>query len=112
MKYFYGILCILGTVLPYWQFLPWLAAHGLDVPLMIQEAAQLQISAFAWLDVLVSAMVLLGFTAYEGRRLAMKTLWLPILGTVAVGVSLGLPLFLLMREQQLEQIEQEHQAEA
>lgn len=113
MKYFYGILCILGTVLPYWQFLPWLAAHGLDVPLMIQEAAQMRISAFAWLDVLVSAIVLLGFIVYEGRRLTMKTVWLPILGTVAVGVSLGLPLFLLMREQQLAPVKQpKPQAEA
>jgi len=32
MKYFYGILCILGTLLPYAQFLPWLAEHGLNVP--------------------------------------------------------------------------------
>jgi hypothetical protein len=28
----------------------------------------------------------------------MKRIWLPVLGTLTVGVSLGLPLFLLMRE--------------
>ncbi|MGP1385481.1 MAG: DUF2834 domain-containing protein [Thainema sp.] len=109
MKYVYGVLCVLGSVLPYWQFIPWLLTHGLDIPLLIQEASQLRISAFAWLDVLVSAIVLLSFIGYEGRRLGMKTLWLPILSTAVVGVSLGLPLFLLMREQHLEQ--QQQQAE-
>ena len=102
MKYLYGTLCLLGTALPYWQFIPWLAENGLNIPLLVQDAAQLRIGAFAWLDVIISAVALLGFILYEGRRLEMKKLWLPILGTIAVGVSLGLPLFLLMREFHLE----------
>lgn len=32
----------------------------------------------------------------------MKHLWAPIAANLAVGVSLGLPLFLYMREQRLE----------
>jgi hypothetical protein len=38
----------------------------------------------------------------DGRRLGMSGLWAPIVGNLVVGVSLGLPLFLLMREVQLE----------
>jgi len=34
----------------------------------------------------------------EGRRLGMKNLWAPVAANLAVGVSLGLPLFLYMRE--------------
>ena len=34
----------------------------------------------------------------EGRRLGMKHLWLPVAANLTVGVSLGLPLFLYMRE--------------
>jgi len=102
MKYFYGLLCILGVVLPFSQFVPWLIDNGLSIPLLISEASQSHISAFAWLDVIVSAVVLLGFIVIEGKRLNMNYLWLPILGTCTVGVSLGLPLLLLMREIHLE----------
>ncbi|MEO1523167.1 MAG: DUF2834 domain-containing protein, partial [Cyanobacteria bacterium J06633_2] len=54
--------------------------------------------AFAWLDVIVSAIVLLGFIVTEGTRQGIRKLWISVLGTCTVGVSLGLPLFLLMRE--------------
>jgi hypothetical protein len=101
MKIFYIVLCILGLVLPYWQFLPWLMEHGIDIILLIQEAGQLNIGAFAWLDVLVSAIVLIGFILYEGSKLKMRGLWIPIVGTCVVGVSFGLPLFLLLREMHL-----------
>jgi len=39
----------------------------------------------------------------EGRRLAMSRLWGPIAANLLVGVSLGLPLFLYMREIHLEE---------
>jgi len=77
--------------------------NGLDLPLLIRQAAQLRVGAFAWLDVLVSALVLLGFMISEGRRLQLRHVWLPVVGTCTVGVSLGLPLFLLLREIRLEQ---------
>ncbi|MDH5737414.1 MAG: DUF2834 domain-containing protein [Gammaproteobacteria bacterium] len=102
MKTNYAIFCILGIALPYWQFIPWLMENGPDIVLLIKEAAQLRIGAFAWLDVLVSAAVLIMFIMQEGRRLRMTRLWAPILGTCAVGVSLGLPLFLWLREKHLE----------
>jgi Terpene cyclase DEP1 len=53
-------------------------------------------------DVIVSLLVLWTFVLFEGRRLAMARLWLPIAATLIVGVSLGLPLFLYMREVRLE----------
>ncbi len=34
MKIVYWILCVLGTLLPLAQFFPWLAEHGLNIPLM------------------------------------------------------------------------------
>ncbi len=45
----------------------------------------------------------MGFVLAEGRRLNMKQLWAPVVGTLLVGVSIGLPLFLLMREPYLKQ---------
>jgi hypothetical protein len=102
MKYFYGALCLLGALLPYGMFVPWVMENGLDVNLLVAEAASTRIGAFAWLDVLVSGVVLMAFILVEGSRMGMKKLWLPILGTCAIGVSLGLPLFLLQRELHLE----------
>lgn len=49
------------------------------------------------MDVIVSASVLILFVFAEGRRLGMQKLWVPVIGTLLVGVSLGLPLFLYMR---------------
>lgn len=98
VKYFYGVLCVLGVLLPYGVFVPWVAEHGLNVGLLVSEAAQTSIGTFAWLDVIVSAIVLLGFIVVEGTRQGIRKLWVPVLGTCTVGVSLGLPLFLLMRE--------------
>lgn len=100
MKTIYTILCVLGVALPLSQFTPWLLQNGLNIPLLISEAFGNRIAAFAWLDVIVSAVVALVFIIWEGRRLGMKRLWIPIVGLFSIGVSLGLPLFLLLREMQ------------
>ncbi|NJK47347.1 DUF2834 domain-containing protein [Candidatus Gracilibacteria bacterium] len=55
------------------------------------------------MDVIVSILILCTFIVWEGSRLKMKNLWVYIASSFLVGVSLGLPLFLLMRQRQLEQ---------
>ncbi len=104
MRFAYLVFCVLGTVLPLSQFAPWLSANGLAIGLLVQEAFSPPVAAFAWWDVLISALVTLVFVFSEGRRLGMKHLWLPVLGLCTVGVSLALPLFLLLREQRLIQL--------
>ena len=54
--------------------------------------------AFFGMDVLVSAVVLLTFVRLEGRRAGIRHIWAPVVATLLVGVSLGLPLFLSLRE--------------
>ncbi len=98
----YLVLAVIGTVLPYTQFLPFLRAHGLDLGLFVQELFSTRIGAFFGLDVIVSAIVLIVFVWVDGRRAGVRHLWAPIAGTLAVGVSLGLPLFLYLREGALE----------
>jgi predicted exporter len=104
-KHVYLALCVVGTVLPYSQFIPFLRAHGLDVRLIIDQLFANRISAFFGLDVIVSAIVLWVFITTEGRRRAMKRLWAPVLASLVVGASLGLPLFLYMREGEAERTE-------
>ncbi len=103
LKTIYLILCILGTVLPYWYFLPWLGANGPDVGRFIQDLFANRIGAFFGMDVFVSAAVLLTFVRAECSRLGVRTTWFPLIAVLTVGVSLGLPLYLYMRELELEQ---------
>lgn len=100
MKYFYLLCAIAGVIIPYSQFVPWVAEHGLDVRLLAAELFSTRIGAFFGLDVLVAAIALLAFIIWEGRRRNMRMLWLPIAATLTIGVSCGLPLFLYMRERQ------------
>jgi len=94
----YLVLCVLGTVLPYSQFLPFFREHGLDLRLFLEQLFGNRISGFFALDVIVSSAVLWVLVVVEGRRAGMRHLWAPIAANLAVGVSLGLPLFLYMRE--------------
>ena len=103
VKTIYLGLCVLGVVLPYWQFVPWFAVNGLNMHLFFQQLFVNHISAFFGMDVLVSALALLVFARIEGPRLGVHGRWLPLIAVLSVGVSLGLPLFLYMRERNLEQ---------
>ena len=99
----YLVLCLLGTVLPLSQFVPWLAINGLDLGLFFSDLFANRIGGFFGLDVFVSSAVLWIFVLFEGRRVGVRHLWAPIAGSLAVGVSLGLPLFLYLRQAKLEQ---------
>ena len=47
------------------QFLSWIANNGLVINALIAEAINSHISAFAWSDVVVSAVVLVGFILHK-----------------------------------------------
>lgn len=100
MKWFYLACATAGAIIPYSQFVPWLAEHGADARGFVLELFSTRIGAFFGLDVLVAAIVLIAFVVWEGRRTQMSALWAPIAATCLVGVSCGLPLFLFMRERQ------------
>ena len=101
-KHLYLGLCVLGVALPYSQLLPFLRDHGFDLRLMVEQLFVNRISSFFGLDVLVSSVVLWAFVRIEGRRAGLARAWGPLAALLTVGVSLGLPLFLYMREAQRE----------
>jgi hypothetical protein len=103
-KHVYLGLCVMGTILPLAAFLPFLRSHGLDVGEFMGQLFGTAVSSFFGWDVIVSSLVLWAFVLYEGRRLEMARLWAPIAANLLVGVSLGLPLFLYMRELRREAI--------
>jgi hypothetical protein len=101
-KNVYLILCVLGAAIPYSQFIPWVMENGLHMGLIVRQLFANRISGFFGLDVLVSSVVLLVFMRVEGRAVRMRLRWVPIVALCAVGVSLALPLFLYLRERELE----------
>jgi Terpene cyclase DEP1 len=108
-KTLYLLLCFAGLLLPYSQFVPWLmeerSLRGF-LPAMFAN----RISGFFVYDVVVSAAVLVAFIAVERRRLPVRARWAPVVALLTVGVSLALPLFLYLREAELERSEMSGQA--
>ena len=101
-KHIYLGLCVLGTILPWGAFLPFLRTHGLNPGAFTDQLFSTAVSSFFGWDVIVSSLVLWTLVLVEGRRLEMTRLWAPIAANLLIGVSLGLPLFLYMREVRLE----------
>ena len=99
LRYLYLVFAMLGLILPYSQFIPWIAEHhALNMSIFLRDLFANRISAFFAMDVIVSAVVLISFIQSEGKRLGVRLLWLPIVSVFLVGVSLGLPLFLYLRQ--------------
>lgn len=94
-RYYLGLAAI-GLILPYSQFVPFLLQNGLDIALIIQEITAYKLSTFAWLDVLVTAIVVIIMIFEEKTRL--KNWWIPVTATLLIGPSCGLPLLLYLRE--------------
>ena len=103
LRHVYLIFALIGLLLPYSQLIPWIVEHHtFNLSLLIHDLFANRVSAFFALDVIVSAVVLIAFIWIEGKRLSMRLLWLPILSVFLVGVSLGLPLFLYLRQLRLD----------
>lgn len=97
-RLFLGIF-VLGVVIPYAAFVPWLFHNGVAPTLFVAQMFQTRIAAFFSLDVLISALVLF-IAAFHAHRQGQKGL-LPVLAaTCLVGVSAGLPLYLYFRAAQ------------
>lgn len=100
LQWLYALLCLIGTVLPLAQFMPWLADRGVDIPLFISLAIANPIAAFAWSDLTISALVVVVFVLVEGRRIGLRHAWTSLLGLL-VGFSFSPPLFLFLRDRDL-----------
>jgi len=101
-KYLYLVLFLIGAVVPYLSFVPWVMDHGVDISRMVEELFANRISAFFGLDVIVSAIVLWVFIAIESPRAGVRHAWAAVVASLAIGVSAGLPLFLYLRESAME----------
>ena len=96
---FYTVMCVLGFVLPYLSLISWFfdeRTNGLGD--IARDIFVNGLSSMGWVDVIITAIVVLAFVRTEGFRMKMGSVAAPVVGTCLVGPSFGLPLFLLMRE--------------
>lgn len=101
-RHVYAALCVPGAVLPWIPGARWVATHGLNAPLFFRDLFANGIASAFAIDIIVSAVVVCALVLIEGRRLGVRPVWAPIAGTIVVGVSFGLPLFLYLRERRLD----------
>jgi hypothetical protein len=97
MKYVYIALCIEGVAVSYYFFAPFVFEHGLNMPLFMRQLMDTPVSAFFGADIVISSAALWAFIGYERRKRPVRLWWLCIIANLGVGVSLDLPLFLLLR---------------
>lgn len=101
MKYVYLTLAILGAIIPLTEFMSFINENGFDFSILLKQAFDNHISAFAWLDVIITVVVIVVMTVDFGKKSEVKHLWIPIVASFTVGASFGLPLLMFMRELQL-----------
>ncbi|MBD3204929.1 DUF2834 domain-containing protein [Candidatus Bathyarchaeota archaeon] len=81
--------------MPYSQLALFLLEDGLNLQLIVDQILNYRISTFAWLDVVISAIVVI-LMVYDDRE-KIQLYYIPIIATLLIGPSCGLPLFLYMR---------------
>src|SRR5712691_10977417 len=79
-KSLYAGLCVIGTILPYWEFMRFLLDRGPGRPPFLEVLFANGVSGFFAMDVIISSIVLVIFMRTESRRLGMTRRWVPIAG--------------------------------
>lgn len=95
MKKFFILLAVVGMVIPYIVFIVWLLENGFNVHRFIAEAIATNISLFAWLDVIISAVALITLAYCCKTIIGKRGFWLIVLLTLTIGPSCGLPVLAL-----------------
>lgn len=97
-KWVYLALAVVGAIVPMSIFLPWVWTNGFAPGAFLAALNANPISRFFAWDLLISGLAVLAWIATEARRRAIPHAWVAAIGTLCVGVSFGLPLYLYLRE--------------
>ena len=101
-KHIYLFLAVIGFIGPYYFLISFLAAHGLDGRLFVQQLFGTRISTFFAVDLPLSCVVFVRYLSQEAVCYSMKRQWIYLIALLTVALSFALPLFLYVRESHLE----------
>jgi hypothetical protein len=117
MKPVYAVLSVIGYIAANW-FVVLVSLETGNVLLWTRPLETIagmfanRIAAAFAIDLLLTAFVACIWFYFEGKRLGMQRSWSYWLLTLAFGLAGTLPLFLLKREQRLEQLQRTRPAPA
>jgi len=97
------VLTVVGFLVPNAMVAIFFVDHGLDISAYLDGWVQTLPSAQLVADLIVAFVAFALWAAWEGRRLGMRSWWVPIPASLLVGLCFGLPLFLLLRERAVRQ---------
>jgi putative Ca2+/H+ antiporter (TMEM165/GDT1 family) len=91
-------LTIIGFLVPNAMVIAFVVEHGLDVSGYFSAWGESLPAAQLAADLSIAFLAFALWAAWEGRRIGMRTWWLPIPASALVGLCFALPLFLFLRE--------------
>jgi hypothetical protein len=92
----YGILGVIGLVGT--QVVLFGGYMSSDDGSLVDQMVANGAATFMLIDLLAVALIALVFMVAEGRRIGMRFLWVYVLLTFLVAISVALPLFLIVRQ--------------
>jgi hypothetical protein len=98
VKKLYLLLAGLGLIGPYYFLVQFLAAHGLNLPLLVEQLFANSISTFFAVDLLITAIVFWVWSYREARQYSIGSWWLFVVATLTIGPSFAFPLLLVVRQ--------------
>jgi putative Ca2+/H+ antiporter (TMEM165/GDT1 family) len=91
-------LAIVGFLVPNAMLAAFFIDHGIDVSGYFGEWVESLPAAQLAADLIIAFLAFALWSAWEGRRIGMRTWWLPVPASLLVGLCFALPLFLFLRE--------------
>ncbi|MBO0726929.1 MAG: DUF2834 domain-containing protein [Blastocatellia bacterium] len=101
MKKLYLVAMVIGAAAPFYLFGQHFAARGFGFSDFVAAAFPNPAASGLVADLILSATLGLIIFGREARALGVRGFWAVVLGTLLVGFSFGLPLYLYLRESRL-----------
>lgn len=92
------VLAVVGFVVPNAMITTFAVKHGVSLTGYLSHWGESLPAAQLAADISLTFVAFAPWAAWEGRRLGMRSWWLPIPASLLVGVCFALPLFLFLRE--------------
>jgi len=97
---FYILLALLGLILPWAQYVPFIQTEGVNLPLFLRQVfANGPATGFA-LDVLWATLVFWIWSYFDARQNNVPHWWAALLAGACLGLSVALPLYLAIKTSQ------------
>jgi hypothetical protein len=91
-------LAIIGFVVPNTMIALFAGRHGLTFGGYFRQWGESLPATQLAFDVSIAFVAFALWAAWEGRRLGMRSWWVPVPASILVGLCFAVPLFLLLRE--------------